>query len=87
MAIDPNVLRIQRDTALDPESRRPVEYSCPRCGRRTRDRSGACNQCKASHVPRFDQLTTEAIKGVIAAARAELQRRKDEIDNALGGKP
>lgn len=83
MAIDPAVLEQQRGT-LRIVGGRPAEYSCPRCGTRTKDRSGICMRCQKAHLPDLSKMPTQQIVGYIAACRAELKRRQDEIAAALG---
>jgi len=78
--IDPARLEKQRLSLVT-----STEAKCARCGRRTRDKSGVCMACRTAHVPALHLLTTEQIVGLIGACRAELKKRRDEIDGALEG--
>lgn len=81
MAIDPERLEAQRaGLHLVPKS----ETRCARCGCRTRDAAGVCRDCKRE-LPDLSRLSVERLTGLIEAAKAELKRRRDEIDAAMGG--
>ncbi len=81
MAIDPATLDSQRN-ALRIVARH--ESKCGRCGRRTTDRGGVCAACKRGHIPDLTLMHTEHVVGLIDACRAELKRRRDALDAALG---
>jgi predicted amidophosphoribosyltransferase len=61
-----------------------AEGRCPTCGRRTRDVKGRCASCRRS-LPNLTRLTVEQVTGLIEQCRAELKRRRDEIDAAMEG--
>ncbi len=82
MAIDPSTLEKQRLSLVQPS-----ETKCDRCGQRTRDKTRTCMACRRAKVPKMALLTTAQLSGLIAACRAELERRRAEIDVAIGGKP
>jgi hypothetical protein len=60
------------------------ETKCDRCGKRTRDASGTCAPCRRS-MPDLKRLTAEQLGSLADLCRAELKRRRDEIDAAMEG--
>jgi hypothetical protein len=54
------------------------------CGRRTRDKSGKCRGCRHT-FPNFKTMHTGDLMRMIEAIKAELSRRREEIDAALKG--
>lgn len=69
--MDPKIVALQRR-----------EFRCSRCGRRSRDKSGVCMACKLD-LPNPKRLATDRILAHLRACRAELQRRRAELDEAL----
>lgn len=80
MAIDPEKLDRQRLSLVPRE-----EVACDRCGRRTTDKTGTCAACKHAKVPQLARLSTEGLVGLIELCRAELERRRLEVEAALRG--
>lgn len=76
MAIDPVVLQIQQRGP-------PMEYACPECGRRTRDKQGRCGPCRRA-IPDLARYATVQVVALGKACRQELERRQKVIADAFG---
>jgi hypothetical protein len=59
------------------------EKRCPRCDRRTRDKTGVCSTCRWV-LPDLKRLTNEQLMGLGQAVRAEAERRKKALEEVLG---
>lgn len=73
---------------MNPIPLRPVtdtERACLKCGAPTSAKSGVCRGCHNGYgLPDPRKIPTPLLVGYIAKVREELQRRRAEIDAALG---
>lgn len=83
MAIDPEVLAKQRIYPV--EKIRQGARPCVKCGAATEAKGGICRGCKNGYgLPDVTKQTTDRLLSYLEAIRAELKRRRDELDAALG---
>jgi len=55
-----------------------IEYKCPTCSGRTRNKAGRCRACIiAGLTPDLSFLTNDQLRTMAMNAKAELQRRAD----------
>jgi hypothetical protein len=60
------------------------ELYCKRCGVETHSKHGICRACKNGYgMPDPKTLSTARLADHIEACKAELKRRRDEIDAAM----
>jgi hypothetical protein len=79
--IDQGTLRKQQLAVV----RQPgAETSCSRCGKRTRDVTGTCRSCREV-MPSLGRMSVAQLGALVEQAKAELQRRRDEVEAALKG--
>ena len=65
-----------------------VETKCNRCGGRTTDKTGVCVACRRiGMLSNVRRMTTEQVASLLNACRSELQRRRDELNAAIGDAP
>ena len=82
----------EADRVVAMYARNPLDHGegteqapCVKCGTLTRGKGGVCRACKNGYgLPDPKTLTVERIVSYVAACKAELQRRRDELDAALG---
>lgn len=84
MSIDPQRLHTQIRAV---STTAPREYACPSCQRRTRDATGQCVSCRRAAMPRLERLTLPQLAALQSGIRSEMERRRAEIDAALGVSP
>lgn len=84
MAIDPEVLQLQRKAAQHPVASGGMSETRCICGNRTRDKSGQCRACRL-YLPKVRTMKTEDLLRLRVTVDAELCRRREEIDRAISG--
>jgi hypothetical protein len=86
MAIAPETLDRQRGLAVVREepAGKKREGFCAKCGDLTSAKSGICRACHNGYgLPDVRRLPTDRILAYAEALRAELTRRRDELNAAL----
>jgi hypothetical protein len=84
--IDPDILAKQRGLSVVRSADGKVANAapCSKCGAPTKARGRICRAChNGERLPEPQTLSTERIAAYVELLRAELRRRRDELNAAL----